>query len=173
MSTANLVLANVMRVARTYALALWVGGLVFFVAVAQVAFSNLPSTHEAGLVVRGSLITIHNIGMVCGVIYIVAAFLLIVLNDRHRVHYWEILIVCWMIIFTYYSQHSVIPTMERDRIALFQQFGTEVDKSPATAPERQEFDRLHNISTKVEGTTLLLGLFALALGVIKPKEKTA
>jgi hypothetical protein len=167
-----LVLANIARITRTYALAIWVGGLIFFVVVAAVAFGNLPSTHEAGLVVRGSLIAVHNIGLVSGMLYFIATLLLIALSHHRKIGAAEITLVAVMLVATWYSQNSIIPTMERDRTALFQQYGTEVDATPKSAPAHAEFDRLHNLSTKVEGTVLLLGLIALALGAIQPKPHT-
>ncbi len=164
-----LILANIARITRTYALAIWVGGLMFFVVVAAVAFGNLPSTHEAGIVVRGCLIAVHNIGFVSGLLYLVATILLIALGHRGRLRIVELALVAIMLAGTWCSQYCIIPTMERDRVSLQQQYGTEVDNTPKDAPAHAEFDRLHNVSTKVEGTVLLLGLIALALGAIQPR----
>ena len=45
----------------------WVGGLIFFAfVVAPVAFHVLPSAHEAGLVVGGTLRYLHWIGLIGG-----------------------------------------------------------------------------------------------------------
>ena len=63
-------MTTVFRIVRLIALAIWVGGLVFFGFVAAVAFSTLPDTHSAGLVVRGSLIALHHIGLVAGIAYL-------------------------------------------------------------------------------------------------------
>jgi hypothetical protein len=171
----NLVLANIARVARTFAMAIWVGGLIFFVVVAAVAFGNLPNTHEAGIVVRNCLIAIHKIGMVAGFLYFAFTFMLSATvrwtNPRQGLA--EIALVGIMLLLTTYSQNSIIPTMERDRIALFQQYGAEVDATPKSAPAHVEFDHLHNVSTKVEGTVLLLGLIVLALGSIETKPRPA
>jgi hypothetical protein len=167
----NLILANIARITRTYAMAIWVGGLIFFVVVAAVAFGNLPSTHDAGLVVRGSLIAIHKIGLVSLVFYLAATLLLIALGDRSRLIAIGIGLTVFMMLLTVYSQNSIIPTMERDRTALFQQYGTEVDATPKSAPAHAEFDRLHNLSTKTEGTVLLLGLIVLALGAVQTHPK--
>jgi len=168
----NLILANIARITRIYAMAIWVGGLIFFVVVAAVAFGNLPSTHEAGIVVRGSLIAVHNIGFVSGLIYMIATLLLTVFAGRGRLLFAGFTLVALMLGLTAYSQFSIIPTMERDRTALFLQYNTEVDATPKSAPAHAEFDRLHNQSTKVEGTVLLLGLIVLALGCIKTKQET-
>jgi hypothetical protein len=166
------ILANIARITRTFALAIWVGGLIFFVVVAAVAFGNLPSTHEAGIVVRGCLLAVHNIGFVSGLLYLVATILLIALGHRGRLRVVELALVAIMLAGTWYSQFSIIPTMESDRVSLQQQFGTEVDATPKSAPAHAEFDRLHNVSTKVEGTVLLLGLITLALGATQPNPRT-
>lgn len=170
----TLILANIARVTRTFAMAIWVGGLIFFVVVAAVAFGNLPSTHEAGLVVRGSLIAVHRIGMGSAGIFALATTLLNLLSRQdQRKRFLEVILVVIMFGLTYYSQFKIIPTMESDRIALFQQYGTEVDATPKTAPAHADFDRLHNVSTKVEGTVLLLGLVVLGLGAIKTRSEAA
>jgi hypothetical protein len=67
-----------------------------------------------------------------------------------------------MLLLTYYSQDSIIPRMERDRIAL----GGEVTDATKATPEHIEFDRLHNLSTQVEGGVLLCGLIVLALAAV-------
>jgi len=169
----KLVLANIARIIRTYALALWVGGLIFFVVVAGIAFGNLPSTHEAGIVVRGSLIAVHRIGIFAGFCYLFATLGLLAAGDHPRLRAIELLLALVMIGLTAYSAIDIIPVMERDRVALFDQYGTEVDLTPKDAPAHTEFDRLHNVSTKVEGGVLILGLIVLALGAIQTKPRTA
>ena len=158
-------LANTARILRLYTIALWVGGLVFFVVVAQVAFSTLPSTHEAGMVVRGSLLMLHNIGTIAGFIYLIFTLLLLGLGDRRKARFAELAFVAAMIGLTSYSQFSIIPRMEQDRVAL----GGEVDTSPADAPAHLDFNRLHHLSTNVEGGVLLCGLVVLALAAVPAK----
>ena len=164
-------LANIARVIRLYAIALWVGGLVFFVMVAAVAFGNLPSTHEAGIVVRGSLLAIHNLGLYAGLLYCFCTVVLLALGDRARARGVEILLVTAMLALTAYSQFHIIPTMESDRQQLAAQFNAEVSATPKDAPAHADFDRLHNLSTKVEGTVLLCGLIVLALNTLKSSER--
>ena len=51
---------TVLRALRLFAMVAWVGGLIFFAfVVAPVAFHSLPSTHEAGIVVGGTLRVLH------------------------------------------------------------------------------------------------------------------
>ncbi|HUD22270.1 MAG TPA: hypothetical protein VMQ60_05455, partial [Acidobacteriaceae bacterium] len=56
-------------------------------------------------------------------------------------------------------QASIIPAMERDRIAA----GGDVDAAPPDNPARLDFERLHPISEKVEGAALFLGLGVVVL----------
>jgi putative copper export protein len=160
------VTATILRILRLYAIALWVGGLIFFVVVAQVAFTNLPTTHEAGMVVRGSLLAIHHIGIVAGFVYLLATTALRLLNrNAQGLFIAESLLVIAMLLLTYYSKDSIIPRMEQDRLAL----GGEVTDATKPMPEHLEFDRLHNLSTKVEGGVLLCGLIVLALAAFPAK----
>jgi hypothetical protein len=56
-------------------------------------------------------------------------------------------------------QWGIVPRMERDRIAA----GGDVDAAAPDNPARLDFERLHPISEKVEGTALLLGLAVVVL----------
>ncbi|WP_433983104.1 DUF4149 domain-containing protein [Tunturiibacter empetritectus] len=56
---------TLLRALRLFAMVAWVGGLGFFAfVVAPVAFHSLPSAHEAGMVVGGTLRVLHWIGLV-------------------------------------------------------------------------------------------------------------
>ena len=66
------------------ALSVWLGALVFFGAVlAPIAFTQLPplfpnpalGIHAAGLVVGDSLVRLHWIGLVCGLVSLVVLVL--------------------------------------------------------------------------------------------------
>src|ERR1700761_5520565 len=63
-------------------LGLWLGALVFFGAIlAPIAFSQLPplfptpaaGIHAAGVVVGGSLVRLHWIGLFCGLIFLIVS----------------------------------------------------------------------------------------------------
>ena len=56
-------------------LIVWVGGLIFFPAVAQTAFSVLPSRHLAGSVVGRSLGILHWMGIGFGVVFLASSLL--------------------------------------------------------------------------------------------------
>ena len=52
-------------------LIVWLGGLIFFPVVAQTPSRVLPTRHLAGLVVRGSLATLHWMGIISGIVFLV------------------------------------------------------------------------------------------------------
>lgn len=160
-------MTTLLRILRLYPLTLWVGGEVFFVIVAGIAFSVLPDAHSAGMVVRGALIALHRIGIGAGVIYLLATLgLLAARRDTHRVRAVEVVLVGVMLLLTLYSQMSVIPRMESDRLSL----GGDVTAVTKDNPTRQEFDRLHQRSVNLEGGVLLCGLVLVALAPVHDRR---
>jgi hypothetical protein len=144
-------------------LGLWLGALVFFGAVlAPIAFSQLPplfptpaaGIHAAGMVVGGSLVRLHWIGLVCGLIFLIVS---VVARAHYRTILPQALLVLAMMLLTAYSQFSIIPRMDTARDSV----GGNVDAVAANNPGRQIFDRLHQRSVHVEGLVLLCGLGAL------------
>ena len=109
----------VLRALRLLAMVAWVGGLAFFAFVlAPIAFHRLPSTHEAGLVVGGTLPVLHWIGLIAGfVFYITTCILWLRAEVRVRVIFaLQMVLAGIMLAVTAYSQHKVLPAMERDRL---------------------------------------------------------
>jgi hypothetical protein len=160
-------MTTLLRILRLYPLALWVGGEVFFVIVAGIAFTVLPDAHSAGMVVRGALIDLHRIGIVAGVIYVLATLgLLATRRDTHRVRAIEVVLIGVMLLLTLYSQMSVIPRMESDRLSL----GGDVMAVAKDNPTRQEFDRLHQRSVNLEGGVLLCGLVLIGLAAVHDRR---
>lgn len=155
-----------LRALRLICLALWVGGIVFFLAVASVAFKTMPSIHLAGLVVRGSLLSLHRIGLGAGEVYLFCTLALLATHDSHPVRAVELVLVVSMLALTLYLQQSVLPHMETDRLTL----GGDVQTAPAANPTRAHFDRLHGVSTRLEGAVLLEGLILLCLAPIHGRE---
>ncbi len=155
------------RILRSIALSAWTGALFFFGFVAQVAFTHL-STHDAGEVVRGSLSALHHIGLVAGAVYFFFTLLLLgTQRDTHPARAIELVLVVAMMSLTAYIQLSIMPRMERDRLALHG------DMSPATAsdPAHRHFDRLHNLSVKLEGAVLIEGVLLLCLAPIHGRDE--
>ena len=144
-------------------LGLWLGALVFFGAVlAPIAFSQLPplfatpaaGIHAAGMIVGGSLVRLHWIGLFCGLIFLVVS---VVARAHYRTIIPQAVLVLVMMLLTAYSQFSIIPRMDTARDAV----GGNVDAVAANNPGRQIFDRLHQRSVHVESLILLCGLGAL------------
>ena len=69
------------------------------------------------------------------------------------------LLVVLMIAATMVVQVSIVPAMERDRIAA----GGDVDAAAPDNSDRLDFERLHPLSEKVEGSALLLGLAVVVM----------
>jgi hypothetical protein len=156
-------MTTLLRILRLYPLALWAGGEVFFVLVAGIAFTVLPDAHSAGLVVRSALIDLHRIGIGAGVVYLLAtAGLLATGRDIHRVRAVEVILIAAMLGLTLFSQMSVIPRMESDRLSL----GGDISVVSKDNPVRRDFDRLHSLSVNLEGPVLLCSLVLIALAPI-------
>ena len=140
------------------ALAIWLGALVFFPAVAATAFANLPS-HSAGLVVRGSLVQLHCLGFVCGVVFL-ASFVIYNRIALGKVHILSVSngLIGFMLALTAISQFHIIPRMDAMRLA-----AGEISSLPASDPIRAQFDSLHAWSIRLEGTVLIVGILLLYL----------
>jgi hypothetical protein len=148
-----------LRILRLLALIVWVGGLVFFGAVlAPVAFTHLPTTHEAGLVVGASLRILHVMGLTCGVILILTTLALARASRALRIT----AITAVMLALTAYSQYSILPRMDADRDAV-----GEIDSVSPDNILRRDFDHLHHLSKHMEEAVLLGGL---ALTVLLARE---
>jgi uncharacterized membrane protein len=166
-------MTTLFRIFRLLSIVTWVGGLIFFAFIlAPTAFSVLPSRHEAGTIVAATLHLLNLIGWLCGVLFVVATGLLAALESAGlqsrkplRIAIAQILLIVGMMAATDYVQLKIVPAMERDRIAA----GGDIDAAPSTNPARLDFERLHPISEKVEGTALLLGLgIVILMGFERP-----
>lgn len=138
-------------------LTVWIGGLIFFPVVAQTSFTVLPSTQLAGFVVRDTLIDLHWMGMVCGIIFLVCSLIdNRVSVGRPRVFALSHILIVLMLALTAISQFAIIPRMDVLRIT-----AGEISMLPVSNPMRAEFDSLHAWSTHIEMTVLLIGLIVL------------
>jgi hypothetical protein len=143
-------------------LILWLGGILFFIPVAKIAFTALPGPLEAGLVVRGCLLTLHTEGLIAGVLLLIllAAATATRAYGRKMATVGPICCTLAMLALTVFSQYEVIPQMERDRIAV----GGDIDKAPTENPQRLDFNQLHAASVGLEEGVLVAGvLMALFL----------
>ncbi|HKR26395.1 MAG TPA: DUF4149 domain-containing protein [Acidobacteriaceae bacterium] len=140
------------------ALIVWLGGLFFFPITAAAAFTSISDTHAAGTVVAKCLGVLHHEGLIAGCV-----ILLLLLIGRATGVYAAIrfafVVTLIMMGVTAYSQYSIIPRMEHDRIAA----GGAIDNVPRTDPRHADFDRLHNRSVHLEEAVMLLGLILVIL----------
>jgi hypothetical protein len=146
-----------LRALRLFAMVAWVGGLGFFAFVlAPVAFHSLPSAHEAGIVVGGTLRVLHWIGLVGGAIFYVATGLLwLRAGVTARVDFAiEMILAGMMMAGTFYSQFKILPAMEVDRALA----GGAVETAPVANVGRVDFERLHRLSERLEGFVFFCGL---------------
>ena len=143
------------------ALIVWLGAEIFFPIVAAVTFTTLrPDTHIAGTIVGQLLRILHGMGLASGILAL-AMFALApvagVYKPRKVLAPMALLLL--MIGLTLYSQFSIIPAMERDRVAA----GGVIDAAVAANPSRIDFEKLHRRSEHVEEAVLLLGLATVTL----------
>ena len=139
------------------ALVVWLGDLIFFPVVAQTSFTVLPSAHLAGLVVRGTLITLHKMAFISGAIFLVSSLLYnrATQGTARALSLSHVLILA-MLALTAISQFKIIPKMDTLRAA-----AGEISTLAADNPLHQQWDSLHAWSTRLEGTVLTLGLIVL------------
>jgi len=145
-----------------------VGGLIFLGAVtAPLAFrSILPmfstsaqGLHVAGAIVRGSLLRLHDIGLICGVVLL---FLCVVeggLRLTRRTIGPQLALLAVMLGLTAYSQFSVIPRMD----ALLAEAGDTMANPAVTSSPKTDFNRLHDLATRLDEVVLLCGLGLIVL----------
>lgn len=143
------------------ALIVWLGAEIFFPVVAAVTFGQLaPNTHAAGQIVGALLRILHTVGSGAGLV----ALALLALSPAWGLYKAKnvlpaMVLLLMMVGLTSYSQHGIMPQMERDRVAA----GGAIDLAPANNPARMDFNRLHERSTQVEEAVLLMGLVVVVL----------
>jgi len=152
-------LTNILRFLQIFALGTWLGAIIFLsFVVAHAAFTTLQSRDQAGAFVGFALGRLHHLGVIAGLIYVVAG-LALAPTLKSLLHPAMILVIV-MAALTAVSQRGVTP-----RMAALRHQMVSVDATPPDNSLRIEFDRLHVWSVRLEGTVLLLGLAALFLTV--------
>lgn len=147
---------TILRTLLYLALIVWLGAEIFFPVVAAITFMTLqPDTHTAGTIVGHLLRILHGMGLVSGLV----ALALLALAPAWQIYkpravLAPMLLLIVMLACTAYSQYSIIPAMERDRIAA----GGDVNAADESNPARIHFNKLHVWSERVEEAVLLLGL---------------
>ena len=153
-----------LRFLQIFSLGTWLGGIMFFSFIlAPSAFGLLSSRDQAGILVGFSLGRLHVMGIIMGLVYLAAMVSLALFATSARSSFGGLarlaaLIVVLMILLTAASNWGVSPLLR----VLRQQMGS-VDATPLENPLRTQFDRLHQMSVRLEGGVLLLGLAALYL----------
>jgi hypothetical protein len=142
------------------ALIVWIGGIVFFAFVeAPTLFAVLPTTKLAGDVVSASLTKLHWMGLISGIVFLIASLLY---NWQKHVQLRPFalghIFVVLMLALTAHSQFGISPRMRELRAEM-----QSADNSSPNHAQRAEFDRLHEWSTRLEGGVLLLGLGLVGL----------
>src|SRR6266852_8497316 len=148
-------MATILRTIEFLSLSLWLGSDVFLsFVVAPGAFRILGSRDQAGAIVGFALWRMHFIGVVCGIVILLARLLR--MKTFAGLVTPAALCVVVMIALTVVSQHAVSPKMAALRV----QMGS-IQATAADSPLLAEFGRLHRISASLEGGVILAGLAAL------------
>jgi uncharacterized membrane protein len=148
-----------LRASEFLGLGLWLGSDIFLsFVVAPGAFSVLASRDQAGAIVGYSLGRMHWMGIVCGVVILLARLLRI--RSLTALLAPAALCVVLMIILTVISQLAVSPKMA----VLRAQMGS-IEATATGNPLLAEFARLHTISVGLESGVLLAAMAALFLMV--------
>jgi uncharacterized membrane protein len=141
-------------------LVIWIGGLIFFAFVLAPTVFNpsiLPTRQLAGNVVNRSLGILHWMGICCGVVFAITSMIdSRVVNGSAQPFAFRHLLIYAMILLTLVSMFAV-----GSRMQVLRQEMVMIDEVPHNDPWRIEFNRLHQWSTRIEGTVLVLGLALL------------
>jgi len=140
---------------------LWVGSIFFFAAaVAPVAFSVLPTRMLAGMVVSRSLVSLHWIGIICGLVFLLCALLIAFVEGGETPFHKSDLLVVAMMALTLFAHFGI----ERRMNTLRTDMGM-IDAVPHEDARRVEFNRLHVWSERMEETVFFGGLVLLYMVV--------
>ena len=165
-------MTTLLRALRLLSIVVWVGGLIFFAFIeAPTAFKVMGTNRQFALLIDGSITSLNRLGHAAGFVFLIATLLLWLRSSARtrRLLLAQIVLVVLMIAVTIYVQHSIIPAMQRDRAAA----GGDIASVPASNTARIDFDRLHALSEKFEGSALFLGLGVVLLMAAKPSgERT-
>lgn len=146
------------RFLKVFVLGTWVGSMIFFGFVAGVLFTTLKNPDEAGNIVGLLIWRLHLLGIIAAVVYLIVA--LIAARSWRGLTQPASIIVELMLLATLFAQLWIVPTMQNLRT----QMGSYMNTA-ASSPLRQQFDRLHVLSVRLEGAILIAGIVALFLTV--------
>jgi uncharacterized membrane protein len=158
---------TLLRALRLLSIVVWVGGLIFFAFVeAPTAVDVMGTNRQFALLIDGSITALNRLGHAAGLLFLIASLMLWFRSSSRsrRILLAQILLVVLMIAATLYVQAGIIPAMQRDRAAA----GGDIAAVPAGNPTRIDFDRLHALSEKFEGSALFLGIGVILLMAAEP-----
>lgn len=154
-----------LRFIRLLSLTLWTGSIFFFAAVeAPTLFAVLPTRALAGLVVGRTLSTLHWVGLVCALVFLLTSVLMAMAQGGAPIFHARDMLLFAMIGVTLYLHFG----LERRMLKLRDSMGV-IDNVPVTDARRVEFNRMHEWSTRLEGSVFILGLGLLYL-VVREQE---
>lgn len=150
---------SILRFIKMLALALWMGSIFYFAAVvAPTAFAVLPSRTLAGMIVSRSVVSLHWIGIVCGVAFLLCSVLLALIEGGASPFQGRDLLLVAMMAITLSAHFGV----ERRMNTLQTNMGV-IELVPQQDARRVEFNRLHVWSERLEGSVFFCGLVLLYL----------
>jgi uncharacterized membrane protein len=149
-----------LRFVMLLSLVVWIGGIIFFAAVvAPTVFTVLPTHDLAGKVVSRSLGALHWIGIVSGVIFLIASLWYARLDLGFAQPFaTRNVLVMIMLVLTLISVFVVGAKM----LTIRADIGI-IDNVAQNDPRRVEFNELHRWSTRLEVGVLAMGLAVLYL----------
>ncbi len=151
---------QVLRFLMLLSLVVWIGSFIFFAfVVAPTVFSVLPTHDLAGRVVNRSLTALHWMGLVSGIVFLIASawYSRLNLGTAQPFACRHILIVL-MLALTLVSMFVIGAKMN----ALRADMGI-IDNVPISDSRRVEFNQLHQWSTRLESGVFIMGLVVLFL----------
>ena len=161
----TLLMKTLVRALILLLVSLWLGGVLFFPVVAWAAFSTLPDTHTAGTVARLCLHTLHLEGLGAGSLLLLLLLIAGAMSAERRQTVAPVCATLAMLALTAFSQYSVMPRMEVDRLAV----GGSIDAASPADPHRIDFNRLHTVSVRLETGVLAAGLLLVLLLAREPR----
>jgi hypothetical protein len=153
-------LNTLVRFLQVFSLGTWVGSIIYFGAIVAPAAFTVLTSDQAGALVGLTLSRLHLLGIIAGVIYLVAT----AVGQRSAAALVRPapLLVFAMIVLSLVLQFYVIGTMDALRAQMISSVGS-VSGTPGTNPLRASFDRLHTLSVRLEMAVLFGGIAALVL----------
>ena len=141
---------NLARFVMLLALAIWLGGIIFFSAGAAPAVLHGVSDHAlGGAIISESLTRLHWMGVVCGAIFLAASVAYSrMARGEFQIFSASKLLVALMIGLTLISQLAIMPRMAALRAA-------------SSAAAYADFTQLHQWSVSLEAAILVFGVIVL------------